>query len=121
MNHPNLMRTAALSLVLGAGSVLAQTTPPVRTAPVAPVVSDVGPPPAEDRSSAGAIVLEDSLVKAQRERDFQRSSARTGVASVGRGAVRATRKWQVEAELAQAREAEAAEAQRRGAASLIAQ
>lgn len=119
MNYPNLMRTAALAAALGAGCVLAQTTPPVPTAPVEPpVLSDVGPRPAEDRSSAGAIVLEDSLVRAQRENAFQRSSERTGVSSVARGAVRATMKAQTQAELAQAREAEALDLRLRGASSL---
>ena len=48
MTYPYLMRTALIAATLGAGGVLAQTSP---------VRSDVGPPPAEDRSSVGAIVL----------------------------------------------------------------
>jgi hypothetical protein len=119
MNYPNLIRTAAFAVALGAGCVLAQTTPPVPTAPVSPVISDVGPPPAEDRNSTGAIVLENSLVRAQRENAFQRSSAQTGVSSVARGAVRATMKAQAQAELAQSREAEAVDLHQRGAGSLI--
>jgi len=119
MKYPDLMRTAAFAVTLGAGCVLAQTTPPVQTAPVAPVVSDVGPAPAEDRSSTGAIVLENSMVRAQRENAFQRSSSRTGVATVGRGVLRATLKAQAEADLAEARQREALDLQGRGAGSLI--
>lgn len=94
MKYPSMTRIAALAAVLGTGGVLAQT---------APVMTDVAPPPAEDRSSAGAIVLENSLVRAQRENAFQRSASQTGVATVGRGVLRATLKAQAEADLAQAR------------------
>lgn len=109
MKYPYLMQGAALAAVLGAGGVLAQT---------APTMTDVAPPPAEDRSSTGAIILENSLVRAQRENAFQRSAAQTGVTSVGRGVLRATMKAQAQAELAQAREAEAARLHDRGAGSL---
>jgi hypothetical protein len=61
MNYRALVRpaAAALGMALSIGAALAQTTPS-RTAPTlgAPVVTDVGPAPAEDRSSAGAIVME---------------------------------------------------------------
>jgi hypothetical protein len=110
MKYPNLMRTAALVAAVGTGTVFAQT---------APVVTDVGPLPAEERSSTGAIVLENSLVRAQRENAFQRSGSQTGVTSVGRGVLRATMKAQAQADLARAREAEAAKLQDRGAGSLI--
>ncbi|NPC55219.1 hypothetical protein [Caenimonas soli] len=110
MKYPNLMRTAALAAAVGTGSVFAQT---------APVITDVGPPPAEDRSSTGAIVLENSLVRAQRDNAFQRSGSQTGVTSVGRGVLRATMKAQREADLAKAREAEAVNLHDRGAGSLI--
>ncbi len=116
MKYPNLTRTAALAAALAAGCALAQTRP--SPAEPAPVVTDVGPAPAQERSSMGAIVLENSLVRAQRDRDFERASARTGVASVGRGVLRATRKAQAEADLAEARQAEAAELYRRGAAGM---
>jgi hypothetical protein len=110
MKYPKLMCTAAFVAVMGPGAVLAQT---------APVVTDVGPPPAEDRSSTGAIVLENSLVRAQRENAFQRSGAQTGVTSVGRGVLRATMKAQRDADLAKARDAETVNLQDRGAGSLI--
>lgn len=116
MRYPDSMRIAALAAALGAGGVLAQTAP--APADPAPVVSDVGPAPAHERSSMGAIVLDDSLVRAQRDRDFERTSARTGVASVGRGVMRETLKARTREELAQAREAEAAELYRRGAGGM---
>jgi hypothetical protein len=100
MRYAYLMRTAVAAATLGAGCVLAQT---------APVLTDVGPPPAEERNSTGAIVLEDSLVRAQRENAFQRSASRTGVATVGRGILRATMEAQREADLAQARGSRAPE------------
>lgn len=109
MNYANLMRTAACAAALGAGGVLAQTSP---------VMTDVGPAPAEDRSSTGAIVLENSLVRAQRDNAFLRSSAQTGVGSVGRGVLRATMNAKAQADLAQAREDEAVRLNGRGAGSL---
>jgi hypothetical protein len=112
------MRVAALVAALGAGGVQAQTQPAPAPVDAAPVVSDVGPAPAHDRSSMGAIVLDESLVRAQRDRDFERTSARTGVASVGRGVMRDVMKARTRSELAQAREAEAAELYRRGAGGL---
>ena len=74
-------------------------------------------PPAEERASTGAVVLENSPVPAQRKA-YAESAARTGVTSVGRGLVRATTRAEVLGELASAREAEAAEFHRRGAGAL---
>ena len=104
MKHAYLMRVAVCAATLGAGCVLAQTSAPVvtdfaRTAP--PVVSDVAPLPAEDRDSTGAIVLQNSMVRAQRDRAFERASSRNGVASVGRRVLRATMNAQPQGELAQ--------------------
>lgn len=109
MNYPCLIRTAAFAAVLGAGNVFAQT---------APIVTDVGPAPAEERSSTGAVVLENSLVRAQRDNAFQRASSQTGVTSLGRGVLRATAQAKAQADLAQAREAEALNLYGRGAGSL---
>jgi hypothetical protein len=118
MNCPSLLSVGALLASLGGGA-LAQTAPsPTTPHQSAPVVSDVGPRPAEDRSSTGAVVLEDSMVRAQREQAFERSGARTGVTTVGRGTVRAMKRAQVEADLAQAREQEAMQLRQGGAASL---
>ncbi len=120
MNNPILLRAALLGATLGAGSVLAQTVPspsPAATS-ASPVVSDVGPRPAEDRSSVGAVVLENSMVRAQREHAFEQSARRTGVSSIGRGVLRATQQKQTEADLAALRLNEAIEFRGRGAASL---
>ena len=105
MKYPTLMHVAALAAALGAGGVLAQTRPAASDggAVAAPVVTDAGPAPAQERSSMGAIVLENSLVRAQKQNAFERSSARTGVASVGRGVVGLTMKAQRQADLADAR------------------
>jgi hypothetical protein len=110
MKYPKSMRLALIAAALGAGGIFAQNaTPPAPTDP-APVVSDVGPPPASERNSMGAIVLDDSL-RPQR-------SSRTGVASVGRRELRERMRAQAQAELAQARAAEAAELRQRGAGAL---
>ena len=106
---PILKVACTAALALAAGGVLAQSP--------TPTVTDVSPPPAEDRSSTGAIVLHNSMVRAQRDRDFESSSSRTGVLSVGRGVLRETMKAKAQADLAQAREQEAVERYRRGAAS----
>ena len=109
MNIRSLAGPALAAALLGAAAVHAQTT----HAPV----TDVGPPPAEERDSTGAVVLEKSPVQAQKKA-FAESEARTGVGSVGRGVLRATMRAQTEGELASARDAEAAELRRRGAGSL---
>jgi hypothetical protein len=107
MKYAYLTRAAIAAATLGAGCVLAQTSAPVVNDSVrtsAPVVSDIAPLPAEERGSTGAIVLENSMVRAQRDNAFQRAAARTGVASVGRRVLRATMEAQPQGELAQARE-----------------
>lgn len=98
---------AAALLVAGAAN--AQTPPRV---------TDVGPLPAEERASTGAIVLENSLVRAQRDKAFAESSARTGIGSTGSGLLRARSRSQIQAELASARAAESAQLYQRGAGSL---
>jgi hypothetical protein len=119
MNYAILMRVALLAAALGAGSVLAQTRPAASDIGVLPpVVTDTGPAPAQERDSMGAIVLENSPVRAQRQSAFERAASRTGVASVGRGVLRATMRAERESELAQARENEAAELYRHGAGGL---
>ena len=110
MSIRSLAGPALAAALMGAAAGFAQTA---TTAPV----TDVGPPPAEERASAGAVVLEKSPVKAQRKA-YAESAARTGVGSVGRGVIRATTRAEVQAELASVRAAEAAEFYRRGAGSL---
>lgn len=100
---------ALAAVLLGAAAANAQTA--------APRVTDVGPPPAEERASTGAVVLEKSPVQAQRKA-FAESAARTGVGSVGRGVLRATTRAQTQAELASLRAVEAAELYQRGAGAL---
>lgn len=120
MKNARSICLSAFVAALGAGVAEAQTAPAPAPADPAPVVSDVGPPPAQERSSMGAIVLDESLVRAQRDRDFERTSARTGVASVGRGVIRETMKAKAQSELADARASEAAELYRRGAGAMTA-
>jgi hypothetical protein len=107
MKYAYLMRTAVCAATLGAGCVLAQTSAPAVTdfvpAPP-PVMSDAAPLPAEDRDSTGAVVLHNSMVRAQRDIASQRAGSRNGVASVGRRAVRAAMDVQPQGELAQSRD-----------------
>lgn len=64
MHTPLLLGLAASLVALSAVAQTApsETAPPVQRTP--PVVSDVGPAPAEDRDSAGAIVLDRSAPRA---------------------------------------------------------
>lgn len=67
MKTTNTLAAALLAALLS-GPVLAQTAPSSSVpGKSGPVLTDVAPPPPEDRSSTGAIVLEQSPVKAQRE------------------------------------------------------
>ena len=65
----NRFSLAALAVAAAGALTTAQSqTAPSSTAPgKAPVVTDSAPAPPEDRSSTGAIVLEQSPVRAQRE------------------------------------------------------
>jgi len=106
-----VMRTGLAAAGLAAGGVLAQSLTPVQT--------DVGPPPAEDRDSVGAVVLENSMVRAQR-------AARAGhyiptrVSSVGRNVTRMQRAQRTKEELQQQREEDAVRLHEMGAGSLTA-
>ena len=93
------------------GAALAQQSTPQ-------VMTDTAPLPAEDRNSTGAIVLENSPVRAQRDRDFDPSEPRASNKSVGKGILRKTIREESKAERAKAREAEAIEFYRRGAGAL---
>jgi outer membrane receptor protein involved in Fe transport len=64
-----------------AASAFAQVTPPV--------VTDTNYAPAEDRSSVGAVLLEENMVIAQR-RAFGTRSTPQQVAAIGRGVMQAT-------------------------------
>lgn len=109
MTIRSLAGPAIAAAFLGAAIANAQTT--------GVPVTDVAPPPAEERSSTGAVVLEKSPVPAQRM-GFGEMAARPAASTLGRGVVRATTRAQRRAELASARDAEAAELRRRGAGAL---
>jgi len=114
MKYPVLMRTAAVAAVLAAGGVLAQTAPSAPDAAVgSPIVSDVGPPPAHERNSLGAIVLVDSPVRAQRDRDFEKSRVRDTLPA--RKIKRTEARARTKSDLQRARELEAVELYQRGA------
>lgn len=108
MNYPMTLRIAVLAATLGAGGAFAQHSTPL-------VMSDAAPLPAEERDSTGAIVLDNSPVRAQRDRDFDASERRAENSSLGRGILRATLREQAKSDRAKAREAEAIEFYRRGA------
>lgn len=82
MTHHVLVRIAVACVTAFAmAGALAQTAPSDTALPparAAPPVSDVGPAPAEDRSSAGAIVLDGAPVRAQRERGTGGPTQRMG-------------------------------------------
>ena len=122
MKYPSIMPLVALAALLAAGPVAAQSSSSPPTSVGAPaVVTDVGPPPAHERDSLGAIVLEDSPVRAQRDRDFEPGAAtkKARASKVGREVLRSTTKAKARADLQEAREAEAVELYRRGAAGQI--
>ncbi|WP_298933401.1 hypothetical protein [uncultured Ramlibacter sp.] len=103
--------TAAVLGTLLAAAALAQTVPSRTTTEVAaPVVSDAAPLPAEDRSSTGAILLENAPVRAQRN-----PTAVMGASpSVAKPASKALKR----SEQRQARDADAATLRQQGAGSL---
>jgi hypothetical protein len=116
MKYPDLLRAAVLAAAtLGVGSVLAQTTAPSQTTPAlnTQIVSDVAPPPAEDRASTGALVV--APVRAQRARGLTSTmGAGPALKPISRRAGRS----KVEKDLEQTRLEQAMELQRRGAAGL---
>lgn len=109
MQYQPLLKTAAVVLAAGLGASAAWA----QSAPTPPIMTDVAPLPASERSSMGAIVLEDNMVIAQREA-FQKAGERTGLASIGRNAIRATLREQTRSDLAEARAMDAARARSAG-------
>jgi hypothetical protein len=81
MNTQTWLRAALAATTVLAGSAFAQTK--------AQVITDVGASPAEERSSAGAIVFEDSMPRAHRQA-FGVRDTRAEVAAIGQGVMRAT-------------------------------
>ena len=90
-------------------------------AQTAPPITDTGPPPAEDRASTGAVVLEKAPVLAQRDKalsDVSNTAVPAATAgSVGRIGGTPIRPL-TRAESRRVRATEAAELRRRGAGSL---
>lgn len=102
---------AALLVVATAGWT--QTVPSAPTGPV----TDVAPPPAEDRGSAGAVVLEKSMVPALRNKAAQGATPRTGTPKVGRNADRVMGNSRTQDELVERRRARAEALRGNGAGS----
>lgn len=99
------MVAVALGAVFAFGTAAAQTAAPDAAPPTPPgqVMSDVAPLPAEDRSSAGAVVV----------------PKRGGAPVVGRTANRVLTQAEAEAERAGARNDDANDLRRMGAGGLI--
>ena len=120
MTHFPAMRAAVLVAALGAASAFGQV--PSTSAPGTPElgtahpVTDVGPAPAEERDSIGAILLDTSPVRAQREA-FRSRPAVLRPDMIGRG-VRTGARARVKDDVAQAREDEAISLYERGAGSI---
>ncbi|TFZ01900.1 hypothetical protein [Ramlibacter humi] len=104
MQQARPLAVMALTAGLAGGAMAQPATPAVPADSDAPpsspgqVMSDVQPLPAEVRDSHGAIVLDQSKVRAQRQRnDFQAAGDRTGVTStIGRNVsriVERSRSW----------------------------
>jgi hypothetical protein len=83
---------ATLAALLSSGLAFAQAEPP-KTAPLQgpAVLSDLAPPPAEERESAGAIVLDDSRVRAQRRLARERRDPTTVMGNISAPAEKALR------------------------------
>jgi hypothetical protein len=87
MKFQSLVPRAAAALAIAAAASVPAQTAPSQTVPAqnAPVVTDVAPPPAEERSSAGAVVLEKSRVSAARARTAVVRAQRPATATMGAG------------------------------------
>jgi hypothetical protein len=121
MDIRTVMRPVLAMALAAAGSAFAQstnpsvTTPSVITTPA--VMNDTLPLPAENRESLGAVVLQDSMVRAQREAFAARRTS-LSVANVGRRVDRAQRKTQTKQELQQQRDDESLRLREMGAGAL---
>ena len=115
MKYRTLIQTATIAVAVSIAAPVAFASDEGKPTPA--VMTDTAPLPAQDRGSQGAIILQDSMVLAQREA-FQKANERTGLGTVGRNALRATLRAQTQAELAQARQQEALRFYERGASTL---
>jgi hypothetical protein len=120
--RPALAPLVAIALV--GGSAFAQSTNPSVTSPsvitTPPVMNDTMPLPAEDRESLGAVVLENSMVRAQREA-FAAHRTSLSVANVGRRVDRVQHKAQTKQERQQQRDDESLRLREMGAGALTPQ
>ncbi|AMO23272.1 hypothetical protein [Ramlibacter tataouinensis] len=111
------MRTAALLAALVAGGALAQTSDKPAAPEVGqPPVSDVGPAPAHERDSVGAVVMENSPVRAQRQ--VMMGAPPDGLVRV-REVTNNSNRAQTQVDLARQREAEKMNLQLRGAGGQV--
>jgi hypothetical protein len=115
MNSRVEVRIAALLAALAAGGALAQSgeKPAVPEVGQSRAVTDVGPTPAQERDSVGAVVLENSPVRAQRQ-FLGPPSGPKRVSDVTRNSDQV----QTEVDLARERDAEAAKLYKQGAGGL---
>lgn len=81
MKSGTWLRAGLVCATLAAGAAFAQSK--------TPVVTDTAASPAEERSSAGAIVFEDSMPRAHRQA-FGVRDTRAEVAAIGQGVMQAT-------------------------------
>ena len=109
MKYSSVMRAGVAAAAMAAAGAFAQSLPPVMT--------DITLPPAEERDSVGAVVIENSMVRAQREA-FGARYTPTRVTSVGRQANRAARTARTKEDLQQQREDEAMRLHEMGAGAL---
>ncbi|HTH80648.1 MAG TPA: hypothetical protein VL593_16870 [Ramlibacter sp.] len=121
MDIRTVMRPVLAMTLAAAGSAFAQSTNPSVTTPsvitTPPVMNDTLPLPAENRESLGAVVLQDSMVRAQREAFAARRTS-LSVANVGRRVDRVQRKTQTKQELQQQRDDESLRLREMGAGAL---
>jgi len=96
MRYQAFVRASAEVLataLIGAGAALAQTQPQP------PVMADTEPLPATERDSAGAIILRDQPVLAQREAMAAQDRAAVDTRSLGAGPARILRRAQTQEEI----------------------
>ncbi len=115
MKYPFSIRTASAALVM----LAAFEAGPVVAQPSMTVITDVGPLPAEERESAGAIVLDASRVQAQRAATQMGGPPATNRMGSGPANSRiSNERARYEAEQARLRQEEA-DLKRKGAASVL--
>jgi hypothetical protein len=112
MKTPSVLRAGLVAVALAAtGTAFAQK----QSLPT--VMTDVNPLPAEERDSVGAVVLENSKVRAQRQA-FSARQTSLDVSSVGRGTARKMRADRVKEDRQQQREDDANRLHEMGAGAL---